>query len=110
MRELGAALAATVLLLASGCGGGDDRPSVDAISQALQDGTSAEELRLSAELPDEAADCIAQALVDSKISDEALTSIVEGDDDYTLTSKDEAALAPLTAELSECLKGLVPAG
>lgn len=111
MRSFGAALAAGALLFATACGGGDDgRPSSDEISQALQKGTSAEDLGLAQDLPDDAADCIADVLVDSKLSDRALRSIVDQDEDYKLSEKDEAALTPMVERLTTCLKDVLPSG
>ena len=112
MRKFGAALATGALLLATGCGGGGDegRPSSDEISKALQKGTNAADLGLTQDLPDDAADCIAGALVKSKISDKALRSIVDGDKDYKLSDKDEKALTPMVTELTECLKDVLPSG
>lgn len=112
MRSFGAALAAGALLFATACGGGDEdgRPSADDISQALQEGTSAEELGLAQDLPDDAADCIADVLVDSELSDRALRSIVDQDEDYKLSEKDEAALTPMVEKLTTCLKDVLPSG
>lgn len=113
MHKFGAALAAGALLLVSACGSDDDnggRPSADDISQALQEGTSGADLGLSEDLSEEAADCIADVLVDSDVSDKALQSIIDGDKSYKLSKKDEAALTPTVPELTQCLEDVLPEG
>ena len=94
-RKLGIALAITVVALA-GCGGdGGGRPSVDDISKVLTDGVEfgGEDV----EVPEEQADCIAKVFHDSDLSDDALNAIVEKDDDYDASDKDEEALVSLTS-------------
>ena len=66
MRRLVAGTCATLLLALAACGGG--RPSVDEISETLQDEDS---------YSPEAASCVAEALDGSGISDEGLRRIVD---------------------------------
>lgn len=101
-------VAGVVLTLVSACGGGD-RPSKDEVADAITGGSSAmgsaDEI---GSLPDEAVDCIAQAMVDSDLSDEALRAFVDNDTDFDGSSEDEAAMTDLTSAMTECASAMMP--
>ena len=100
--KLAAGFAVCTLLVASACGGG--RPSVDEISEALQDGNN----ELSEGMPgidEETADCLAELFHDSDISDEGLQALIDGDEDYE-DADDEAAVEEIDQdEFFECVMG-----
>ncbi|MGB0100710.1 MAG: hypothetical protein WBP61_10565 [Nocardioides sp.] len=94
-------LAATALIaaLATGCGGDGGRPSVDEISDSIQDNDVA-----GGEVDSATADCIAEAFHDSDLSDDALQAIVDDDDDYEPSDEDEAAITSLsTGAMTDCI-------
>ena len=104
MREFGAAVAISVLLLASGCGGNGDRPSQDDLSQALRKGGQSSILGPDADkVSKPGADCIAKVLVHSKISDRALQAIADGDKTYRASQSDVRAAGALKDKIVACL-------
>lgn len=108
MRKFGAALAMGVLLIASGCGGGSDRPTENEVSKALQKGGDDSILGAAgSKLDNKAADCIAKALVDSKISDEALQALVDGDKKYKGSKADASAASAVSSKMVKCISAQV---
>ena len=99
-RKLGLAVAATVVLLA-GCGGGGGRPSVDEISQVLQDGGDIGGEDFS--FPEDQADCVAKAFHESDLSDDALNAMVEKDNDYEPSDTDTKALTGIQSDVMTCV-------
>ena len=100
-RTLSAVAASSALLLTlSACGGGDGgRPSVDDISESLQDSDM-----MGGEVDADVADCVAEAFHDSDLSDDALQAIVDQDEDYEPSGDDEKALENLqTEEMTDCI-------
>ncbi len=99
---------ASLALVVSACGGGDGRPSQDDIKDSLKDGSSVigDESGLDA-LPDEALDCIAEALEESDLSDEALNAFVDGDEDYEPSGDDEDVSEDLPAAFADCAADIV---
>lgn len=97
-------VAATVLALVSACGGGGDRPSKDEVADAIRNGSSpmgsGEDMT---SLPDETIDCMAGALVDSDLSDDALRAFVKGDDDYEASDDDQAAVQSASTAMMSCV-------
>ncbi|RNL79501.1 hypothetical protein [Nocardioides marmorisolisilvae] len=107
MRRFGAALAISVLLVTSACGGGGSRPSQDEVSQALQKGGDNSILGDSgSKVSKKAADCVAKVLVDSRISDRALQAIVDGKRNYSPSKADQTAAVGVANKIVKCL----PAG
>lgn len=82
-----AAIAGVVLL--AGCGS-SDRPSAAEISQALQDESMGGTVLVSV------ADCIAEEFYESDLSDEALQSIVDQDEDFEPSTADTEVMQELT--------------
>ena len=100
-RTLSALAASSALLLTLGaCGGGDGgRPSVDDISESLQDSDI-----MGGEVDAKVADCVAEAFHDSDLSDEALQAIVDQDEDYEPSDDDEKAIESVQSdEMTECV-------
>ena len=97
-KRLAVLAATSILALTAACGGGSDRPSVDEVSEALQKNEA-----VGSEVPKESADCVAEAFVDSDLSDEALQAIVDGKDDYDASSEDEKVVADASEEVGKCL-------
>jgi hypothetical protein len=93
----------TLLAVLTACGGGG-RPSEDEIADSLKDSGNP----IGASLPDAAddvIDCIAKALHDSDLSDDALQALVDGDADYGANNDDAKALAGLTEDMAKCATG-----
>ncbi len=107
MRSVGTALLAAVLLSSAACGGTSDanRPSMDQVSQALRSGGKGSLVPSSVTLTKKAADCVAQGLVYSKISDRALKALVDGDTKFTPSAADETVLKSLDQQLIACVTG-----
>jgi hypothetical protein len=97
-KTLTAAFVVAALSLTSACGGGDDRPSKAEVKKAI---TSKDSV-FGSTIPEKAADCIAGALVDSKLSDKTLQAIVDSDKDYKGTDKDKKALNGLQSDVTKC--------
>jgi hypothetical protein len=100
---MGAALWGT-----AACGGGGDgggRPSTDAIAKTLQSKASDNPFAgLVDKLDAKTANCIAEKLHSSKISDKALRALVNGDTDYKGSTSDQQAAAGLVPALTACAK------
>lgn len=100
----GAAAAALVLTFATGCGGDGGRPSVDDISEGIQNNEI-----LGSNVDEKLADCMAKAFHDSDLSDEALQAIVDGDEDYDASDEDTEALNSVSTEsVTECAGDSMP--
>ncbi|WP_028652180.1 hypothetical protein [Nocardioides halotolerans] len=98
----------TLLAVLTACGGGDGRPSTDDIAKALKDkdnpagaafGTSG--------ASDEILDCVAKALHDSDLSDDALNAIVDGDEKFDGDEDDTKAMSDpdFAADIAKCITG-----
>ena len=92
---------ALVLALVTGCGGdGGGRPSVEELSQSIQDS----DLAGGEDVDPKVADCVAEAFHESDLSDDALQAIVDQDEDYDASKEDEEAIETVTAgSLADCL-------
>lgn len=99
-KSMSALFIVAALALTSACGGDDggDRPTKAEVKKSITSKDS-----VLGTIPDEAADCVAGLLVDSKVSDGALTAILEKDEDYKATKKDESALKGLQTDLGKCV-------
>ncbi len=97
----------TLLFALAACGGGGGgRPSEDDIAKALKDSDNpAGQAFQAGGTSDDVIDCIAKALHDSDLSDDALQAIVDGDEDYDGSKKDEDVVASgdLTDEIGKCV-------
>lgn len=95
------AVAAALALFATGCGGDDGggRPSVDEISETIQNGDI-----IGSDLDASVADCIAEAFRASDLSDEALQAIVDEDEGYDPSDEDAEALSSISTDAAtECV-------
>lgn len=81
-----------VVTLATACGGGG-RPSQDEIADGIS-GTG--------DVPSDVADCMAEVVHDSDLSDEAVQAIADGDEDYEPSGDDEQASEDVAGEFLEC--------
>ena len=90
----------TLLAVLTACGGGG-RPSEDEIADALKDNNSFGDLTNGAS--DEIIDCIAKALHESDLSDDALRALVDGDEDFTGDKDDTEAIADIQDDLTKCI-------
>lgn len=98
-KSLSALFIVTALTLTSACGGGgDDRPTKSEVKKAI----TGKDSIFGGALPKSAADCVAGALVDSKVSDKTLKALVDGDKDYKGTDKDKDALTDLQDDVTKC--------
>ena len=85
-----------VLLTVTACGAG--RPDIDELATALQKPGSI--IPVTAEQ----ADCVAQVLHDSDVSDETLTAIAENDSDYSASSDEQNTLTQaITQAQTSCV-------
>lgn len=94
MKRIGLPLAATLItagLTLSACGGA---PSKDDIKDSLVE---------NADLPEDQADCVADALLDADLSDDQLNAVAD-DDESDLDSKEQEEVGKvLTDALTECI-------
>lgn len=90
-------IAAVAFSLAA-CGGPAERPSVDEVSSGLQ--KFFDEQGQADTLSDAAATCLAEALVESDLSNETLSYLADGED----RQKDEADKAVTTQVLQDNLQ------
>lgn len=101
MKKLMTAAAVSVIVLTSACGAG--RPSVDDLSASIL------EQGESAGITEKSADCIAEKVHESDISDDTLNKIVDGDIDVTgvaaLPKDDAEAFEALTEDVTTCITG-----
>jgi len=94
----------TLLAVLTACGGGGGRPSQDDIAKALKDSDNPASAMATA-ASDEQIDCIAKALHDSDLSDDALQAIVDGDEDYKGGKEDDKALEGMATDVAKCITG-----
>jgi hypothetical protein len=96
----------TLLAVLTACGGGG-RPSEDDLAKSLKDDGNALGAAFGgAGADDKAIDCIAKALHDSDVSDDALQAIVDGDEDYKGSDEDADAIEEaITSDLPKCITG-----
>ena len=108
VRKFGVVVAGAALLLTSACGGGD-RPSADDVSKSLTDGKAGGLMNLPANtLTDKVADCLAKAIVDSDLSDDAVNALVDGDAKYKGGKDDTKAMTSVATKLADCAKDAAP--
>ncbi len=93
----------TLLIVLTACGGGG-RPSTDQIADALRDEDNPASA-MSTGASDEAIDCIAEALHDSDLSDDALQALVDGDEDFDADSDDREAVEAVIDDIAKCVTG-----
>lgn len=91
-KSLTAVLVVAALSL-SACGGGSDRPSKDELTKVLVEN----------ELSKKQAECAADAILDSDLSDEALKAMAEQDEDYKPSKADTKAQAKATEAMMKCV-------
>jgi hypothetical protein len=92
----------TLLAVLTACGGGG-RPSEDEIADALKDNDTFGQLTNGAS--DDVIDCIAKALHDSDLSDDALQALVDGDEDFEGDKDDTKAITDIQDDLAKCVTG-----
>lgn len=98
-KTMSAAFLVAALALTSACGGGDERPTKAEIKTAI----TSEDSVFGTAIPEKSADCVAEALVKSDVSDKTLDAIVESDEDYKGSKGDEKALKGLQADFAKCV-------
>lgn len=96
-KTLSAACIVATLALTSACGGGDDRPSKDDIVKGITKGSDGA-------MSDKQADCAAEVIVDSDLSDEAVQALADGDTKYKASKDDQKQQDKLIEKLTTCLK------
>ncbi|MBM9462832.1 hypothetical protein JL108_05175 [Aeromicrobium sp. YIM 150415] len=92
-----AAVSTAVLVGSLAACGGSDRPSQQEIADSLSSGDSA----LGTAVPEEAADCFAKVFHESDLSDDALQSLIEGDEDFEASDEDKEAAEDVQTDLLE---------
>ena len=102
MRQVLVALVLSALLV--GCG---SRPSEDEIAQALRDPSNT--ISIAGYTTDEETiDCIAEAMHDSDVSDEALQAVVDNDPEWQGDGESRDVLADLTGAVTACVVRYAP--
>ena len=100
---VGAALCGT-----AACGGGGDgggRPSADDIAKTLKSHASDNPFAgIVDKLDDQSANCIAEKLHSSNLSDKALRALVKGDTHYQGSTSDQKTAQELVPSLISCAK------
>jgi hypothetical protein len=95
----------TLLAVLTACGGGGGgRPSEDDLAKALKDSDNPVSA-MATGASDDQIDCIAKALHDSDLSDDALQAFVDGDEDFEGNKDDEEALTGMADEFGKCIIG-----
>jgi len=111
-RRLAAAVAAPAALLVAftACGGGDGgRPSTDEIADSMTSGGFADMMGEDADkINDEAAQCIAEELEKSKVSDETLQAFVDGDEDYDPGKAEEDVFTEALGDVQKACADVLP--
>lgn len=104
MKKTVALVACCLALTACGSSGG--RPSVDELSKPMKDNMAKYGGDVfKGDKADKAAECMAKALHDSKLSDDALRAIVKNDTGAKLSKKDESAFASvMSSSTMNCMK------
>ena len=97
-------IAAAMALSACGGGGGSaERPSAEELSDIFTSG--AEEMG-GVQIPQEQADCLADALVESDVSDETLRAMADLEQDYDPSQEEQDLLTEaITDSGMECMGG-----
>lgn len=99
-KLLASALVSGSVLLTAACGSsGSGRPSVGDIQKAL---TSSGSFNLPSGTPSTALTCIAKAIHDSKLSDDALKALVNRDKNFKPSTADQAAEAGMLSSIEAC--------
>ena len=93
------AVAIVAALSLSACGGGSDRPSKDELSKEFTKKDNA----FSTTFTKKQADCIAEAIVDSKLSDKAVKALKEQDGDFKPTKADNKARDAISSDVEKCV-------
>lgn len=93
-----AALAVLLTIGAAACGGGDDggRPSKADLSKTIQSST---------QLPEAQSDCIADKLLDSKLSDKVLQGVAKDDESGLSEAEKDAATSEIAKDADACGAG-----
>ncbi|NRQ50178.1 hypothetical protein [Aeromicrobium stalagmiti] len=97
-KTLSTAVVVAALALTSACGGGSDRPSKGELADQLEKSSNGA-------ITKKQADCAAAAILDSKLSDEALNALAEGDADYKPSDEDKKVQADMTTAIGKCVTG-----
>ncbi len=124
MRGLGVALAFSLLLVVAGCGKAETKPATES-TRPTESTQPSESTRPSAQeianslltvgddpstsYTAKEADCIAQILVGSDISDEVLQKIAAGEKGFEQSEEDKTSYRKLVRNISACLVDSLPA-
>ncbi|VXB24506.1 hypothetical protein [Aeromicrobium sp. 9AM] len=100
MKKTLTAVAVVAALSLSACGGGGDRPSKGDLSKEFSKKDNVFGLKLTKKQ----ADCIAEAIVDSKLSDKAVKALKEQDEDFKPTKADNKARDAIAGDVEKCAK------
>jgi len=95
-KLIAAAIVGGSVLLTAGCG----RPSTDDIQKAIAKASNVAGIPTS--LTSEQYKCIATAIHDSKLSDDALKALVDGKSTFKASDGDDAAMEALGEKISAC--------
>ena len=99
MKKSLTAVAIVAALSLTACGGGGDRPSKEDLSKEFTKKDDAFDTKFTKKQ----ADCIAEAIVDSKLSDKAVKALKEQDSDFKPTKADEDARDAIAGDVEKCV-------
>lgn len=99
MKKSLTAVAIVAALSLTACGGGSDRPSKEDLSKELSKKDNAFDTKFTKKQ----ADCIAKAIVDSKLSDKAVKALKEQDNKFKPTAADNKARDAIASDVEKCL-------
>ena len=95
-KTLSAAFIVAALALTSACGGGSDRPSKGELSDQIVKSSSGA-------ITKKQADCAADAILDSKLSDEAIQAFADNKTDYKPSDADTKAGTDVATAIGTCV-------
>jgi hypothetical protein len=90
--------AAALMLLLTACSGASDRPTSDDLADAIRSGDS------GIGVSEDKADCVAQVLVDSDLSDDALRRYTGDNDAEELGEADDKAFNEVLSSIQQRCK------
>jgi len=101
-RTLASACLLPLAIVLTGCMGDGTRPSVDEVADSLRDGYQGVGIGM---VDERSAECVAEAFVDSDMSDESLRAIADRDQNYEPSSEDAEAMSAAAGSIGLCVAG-----
>lgn len=100
-RRFGLVVAGAALLVAAGCG--SDRPSVQDMAESLKSGDAGRSFGIDdGLLNDTQYECIAKAIVDSKLSDASVEALLRADKAYKISQEESRKMSAVGEVIKGC--------